>query len=301
MKTEEIIARLRKPAEKRHTAAAAASAQKAGSLSPQAAPRNEQKQNILLAVLVASVIAVAGISLLFMLGEKNRAENVDSELDPSQIEGLTVQADFNPNSSVAYVQISEGQNRNATVSNLGTTLPIISRYNFKALTKDDYEIIGTAPWALNTNFSSNLGDPELIQYLLGNKILIQYFLIRPDVAPLLQDPQALAAVIKNKKAMRNFFEDETAQKMLADPALVGAVANSRLMSFLLISETAKYYREHPKEALKLINSSPHLRALQTNTHVAKAVRENRYLAPIAETLLLHTPSEAEEALTPKAQ
>ena len=57
------------------------------------------------------------------------------------------------------------------------------------------------------------------------------------------------------------------------------------MSYLLISKSVKYYRDHPQEAVKLINSSPVLSALRKNPNVQQAVKENRYLQPIASQLL----------------
>lgn len=85
------------------------------------------------------------------------------------------EAEFNPNTGVTYVQVQEGQDRNVAVSNLGSTLPIISRFNYKAFTPKNYEIIGAAPWALTTNFASNLTDPDLMRYLLSNDTMIQAF------------------------------------------------------------------------------------------------------------------------------
>ena len=118
------------------------------------------------------------------------------------------------------------------VTELGSTLPIISRFNYQTMTDKNYEIIGAAPWALTTNFSSNISDPELMQYLLGKDPMISAFLDRDDVAPLLADPQMLEALTKDDAAMRDFFTNETVQAVLANPQMVRAVAGSRFMSHL---------------------------------------------------------------------
>ena len=284
MDTEEIIKRLRQPAAKEHVSPSAL-AQNAKTPAPKNAPARRPFQDALLLGTALAVVVAAAITFFSVLGAKNRAENVSDEIDPTQIEGLVIQKEFNPNQEVTYVQISEGQDRNVAVSNLGTTLPIISRYNYKSLTLENFQIIGTAPWALNTNFAANLDDPSMIQYLLSNNEMIQAFLLRSDVSPLLDSPQELAALVGDLRAMKEFFEDETTQQILARPELVKIFSNSRFMSFLLISESAKYFRSHPQEAADLIASSPYLQQLQANAAVAQAVRENRYLNKIADVLL----------------
>ena len=284
MDTQEVIKRLRQPAKKTNANATAGPNNQQG-VAQEQAQKKHTFQNMLLGGTLLAVVIVGLIALFPVMEAKNRAENVSEELDPNQIDGLTVQQTFNPNQNVTYVQISEGVDRNVTVSNLGTTLPIISRFNFKALTPENFEVIGSAPWALTTNFSANIDDAEILQYLLANDTMIHAFLLRSDVAPLVENPQELAALIKDKNAMKEFFEDDTTKQVLARPALIQMLSKSRFMSFLLISETAKYFRTHPDEAADLIASSSYLRALQANPDVAQAVRENRYLAKIADKLL----------------
>jgi len=291
MDTEEIIKRLRRPTSKTHPSPSAVS-QKTMEEKQNSLRRKRPLQDLLMIAAIVAIIIAAGITFLSVMNAKNRAENVNNQIDPSQIEGLVIQSDFNPNQNVTYVQINEGLDRNVAVTNLGTTLPIISRYNYQALTPENFQLIGTAPWALTTNFSSNLEDPAMIQYLLANDNMIQAFLIRSDVAPYLEDPQNLMALVKNNRAMKEFFNDETIKAVLARPQLINTLSNSRFMSFLLISDTAKYFRKNPQEAADLISASPYLRELQANPDVAKAVRENRYLAKIADILL--TPSAVQE-------
>ncbi|MBR4592447.1 MAG: hypothetical protein IKO35_04485, partial [Elusimicrobiaceae bacterium] len=198
--------------------------------------------------------------------------------------------EFNPNSGVTYVQVQEGQDRNVAVSNLGSTLPIISRFNFETLTDKNYEVIGAAPWALTTNFSSNLSDPELMQYLLSNDKMIQAFLARPDVAPLLEDPQMLLAFTEDQSTMQAFFTDATVQAVLSDEKMVRAVAGSRFMSYLLISKAVKYFRDRPQEAAAIIRGNAYLESLRKNPNVQVAVRENPYLKTIASVLLEDKPA-----------
>lgn len=298
MDTEEIMKRLRQPAAYTHKGTNVSAGQ-AAAPDKQTAAKRSTFQDILLFSAIMAVIAMAAVVFFSMLNAKNRAENVSEELDADQIDGLVVQQNFNPNQDVTYIQISEGQDRNVAVSNLGTTLPIISSYNYKSFTSENFQVIGTAPWALTTNFSANLNDPAILQYLLSNNDMIQAFLIRPDVTPLLDSPQELAAFVKDTRAMKEFFEDDTIQEVLARPHLLKVLANSRFMSFLLISESGKYYRTHPQEAAELISSSPYLRQLQADEDVAQIVRENRYLAKIADKIL--TPMAVPVAPQPKTE
>jgi len=297
MDTEEIIKRLRQPASRRRNPSA--QMPESAAQSPSVTKNKRTLQDILLFATLAAVVIFGALALFITLGAKTRAENVSEELDPSQIDGLVVQADFNPNLGVTYVAISEGQDRNVAVSNLGTTLPIISLYNYQSFTSDNFQLLGTAPWAITTNIAANLEDIDMIKYLLSNDNMTKAFIIRSDVSPLLYDHNNLAALVKDARAMKEFFTDDTTQKVLASEPLLNAFFSSRFMSFLLVSDSGKYFRTHPQEAADLISQSPYLRELQTNENVAKAVRSNRYLANIARILL--TPQPDAQAQAPQPQ
>ncbi len=271
------MALLRNPKKFRKNAA-----QSAGT---QSAPRTEKKPDRMLLGVLGVVFALLIVSLLVVFSASKRADNISSALDPSVLQGLVVDATFNPNSGRRYIQISEGQDRNVNVVELGSTLPVISRYNYRALTPRSYMIIGQAPFALTINVSSNLEDPDLLRYLFNQDTTAKAFLERADVAPLLAEPKALAQLAADQEKLQAFFADETVQQVLASPQLVSALAGSRLFAYLLISPAVKYYRDHPAEAAKLINSSPALAALKQNPHVRQAVQENAYLKNIAATLL----------------
>ncbi|WP_432635088.1 hypothetical protein [Candidatus Avelusimicrobium sp.] len=285
MKKEELMDLLRNPAKYHQKKQAAQNPQ--GAKQTQAPVTAEKRtQDTLLLGVGISVVALVLITLVIILSAQKRADNLTAALDPNQVKGLAVaNTEFNPNTGVTYVQLQEGQDRNVAVSNLGSTLPIISRFNFKAFTPKSYEIIGAAPWALTTNFSSNIADPDLMRYLLANDKMCKAFLARPDVAPLLEDPQLLLAFSEDQNAMAEFFDSETVKQVLASEPMVLAVANSRFISYLLISKAAKYFRDRPQEAAHIIASNPYLKELQKNPNIRKAVQQNTYLKPIANILL----------------
>ena len=284
MDTEEIIKRLKNPETYRTTQPGVSQAHRE---EEKLTPLKPARKKMGLEVIVGAMVGVLFvITLLFWVMSKNKAENPIAALDPDQLQGLTLaEADFNPNANVTYVEVQEGQDRSVMVTELGSTLPIISRFNYQTMTDKNYEIIGAAPWALTTNFSSNISDPELMQYLLGKDPMISAFLDRDDVAPLLADPQMLEALTKDDAAMRDFFTNETVQAVLANPQMVRAVAGSRFMSHLLISRAVRYYRERPQEALAIIRANPYLEQVRQNPNVQAAVKENPYLKKIADVLL----------------
>lgn len=249
-----------------------------------AAAKAASEKMMLIAGLVVSVMVVS--SLIFVLSAQKRVQNLSASLDPAVLKGLVVDKTFNPNTGVKYVQVSEGADRSVSnVVEYGSTLPVISRFNYKALPPKSFKVIGAAPYALSINVSSNLSDPALLHYLFNQQDVIDEFLKRKDVAPLLEDPKALAAVVANTQQLQNFFGDQTVQKVLADPKLLHALAGSRLFSYLLISKSVKYYRDHPSLAAGLINASPVLSELKKNPNVRKEVSENTYLKKIAVELL----------------
>lgn len=278
MDKEKLMALLRNPKKFRKNANPEA-AQPAA----EAPQKNDTNRPLLLASVAVVVLLL--LTVWFVSNARNRADNIAAFLDPTVLKGLAVDADFNPNTGTRYIQIREGQDRNVTVQELGSTLPVISRYNYRALTPNNYRIIGEAPYALTINVSSNIDDPDLLRYLFNNDNTAKAFIARADVAPLLQDPAALAKVMADQTAVNAFLSNETVQKVLSSPQLVSALAGSRLFSYMLISKAVKYYRDHPAEAAKLINANPALAALKQNPNVRKAVAENTYLKNISATLL----------------
>lgn len=285
MKKDELMKLLRNPAEyrknKKATSAAAVPA------AAQAEARDERKKQdaTLLGVGVGVVVLVL-LTMVFVLSAKNRAEDLVAALDPDQVQGLALKdKEFNPNQEVRVVNVQEGHDRSVAVTQLGSTLPIISRFNYKTFTPQSFEVIGAAPWALMMNFSSNLADPDLMRYLLANDKMIQAFLKRPDVEPLLTDPQMLVAFTADADTLNGFFESDVVKGILANEKMVQAVAGSRWMSYMLISPSGKYFRKNPKEAAAVIQASPALQKLRSNSYVRAAVQSNRYLKNIAPTLL----------------
>ncbi len=285
MKKDELMKLLRNPAQYRKNKKVVAAATAPTAAQVQARTDKKKQDTALLGVGIG-VACLVMLSLVFVLSAKNRAENLVAALDPSQVKGLALEdKEFNPNQEVTVVNIQEGHDRSVAVSQLGSTLPIISRFNYKTFTRQSFEVIGAAPWALTTNFSSNMADPDLMRYLLANDQMIEAFLKRPDVEPLLSDPQMLVAFTADANTLNEFFESDVVKGVLASDKMVQAVAGSRWMSYLLISPSGKYFRKNPKEAAAVIQSSPALQKLRSNSYVRAAVQNNRYLKDIASTLL----------------
>ncbi|MBR2081960.1 MAG: hypothetical protein IJ876_02990 [Elusimicrobiaceae bacterium] len=282
MKTEEIIDRLRNPQKYNQKVVAA---EKKAQEEQEVRTQNHTFLNMLAWGMVICALGAAAIVMLSVLNAKNRAEDITAALDPKNIQGLASNTDFNPSKDVTYVQIYEGQDRNVAVDELGTTLPIINRFNYQSITPKNYGIIGMAPWALTENFASNIKDPEIIRYLLNREEVAKAFISRNDVAPLLEDPQLLAAFTQDTVKLNEFFESNTVKQVLTNPDIVRKIGGSRFMSYLLTSKSIKYYRDHPAEAIKVINASPALSALRQNAGIRQAVTENYYLKSIASQLL----------------
>ncbi len=311
LSTEEIIKRLRNPQAFAKPGSAQTNLNAAQEQVQKSKPEETvlggvvRKRDLPLAIIGGSCLILLFITLLFYLMAKNRAEDLVAALDPGQVEGLKVdENEFNPDTGVTYIQVKEGQDRNVTAANLGTTLPIISRFNLKTFTDTNYKLVGAAPWALTTNFASNYTDPTLMRMLLDNDTMIQAFLAREDVAPLLDDPQMLLAFAKDEKEMADFFGSDVVQKVLANEQLLRTTAGSRFMGYLLISRAGKYFRANPQEAVAVIENSPTLLSLRSNPAVRKAVEENPKLGKLAPLLLGPdkpvVATEKKAAATPKA-
>lgn len=301
MKKDELMKLLRNPAEyrkKKQQAAAQAAVPSAAQVQARA---EKKRQDTVLLVVGIGIVCLTLITLAFYLSAKNRAENLVAALDPDQLQGLALKdKEFNPNMGVTVINVQEGHDRSVAVTQLGSTLPVISRFNYKTFTPQSFEVVGAAPWALTMNFSSNLTDPDLMRYLLANDKLIEAFLHRPDVEPLLTDPQMLVAFASDEKMLNEFFESDVVKNVLSNEKMVQAISVSRWMSYLLISASGKYFRKHPQEAVAVIASSPSLQKFRTNPYVRTAIQNNRYLKDIAQTVL-GTQPQAEKRQTITAQ
>lgn len=246
--------------------------------------RSVQPPSKLAPIVFGCVLFLVCVSLLFIFSAQRKAENIPQFIDENVLKGLMVDRAFSPHGQKRYIQISEGADRMVQRKMEGM-LPVISRYNFRSFPTSNYQLIGMAPWALSINISANAEDPKLVHYLLNQDPLITAFLEREDVAPLLEDPVALGRLVADEAALDNFFAQEAVEKVLASPELIEAFANSRFCSYLLISKSVKYYRDHPAAAAQLIRSSPTLSGLKKNEALRKAISENVYLKEIAPTLL----------------
>ncbi len=286
MKTEEIIDRLRNPQKYRKEAV---SSRPHSTEEIEIVTSQTHNTSIVLAFFIAlGVLGMAAAILLITLHTKNRAEDLSTSLNPEQLQGLSSNTEFDPRKIVTYVNINElgeGSDRVPTVEELGSTIPIISRYNYQAITAENYGVIGAAPWALSSNVEANLKDVDLLRYLLNRPEVANAFVQRPDVVPLLADPQLLGSFAQDNTSLQAFFTSPLVQHISDNEDLVMAFSKSRLMSTLLTSKAVKFYRDRPEEFARIIHASPVLAPLTKNPHIRKAVQENFYLKSIATQLL----------------
>ena len=284
METEEIIRKLRHPEVTiTQTKPSAPSKERAVQ---KAAPK--KASDLPLLVIGSLILLLVLISGLWVLWANNRSANLSHSLDKEKVQGLQYDREFNPTRTTTVLNIQEGQDRSVAASNLGSTLPIMSRFNYKSFTEKMYNIVGSAPWALTENFSANRSDPEMMRYLLGNDEVIKGFVGRPDVSVLLEDPQMLAAFTEDQVAMQDFFDSETVRAVLTNEQMITVVAGSRFMARLLVSPSIKYFRDNPQEALQIIKRNPYLNELRRNEIIRQAVKNNHYLKNIAGILLEET-------------
>lgn len=281
MKTEDIIKKLRRPKK----AAAAGEPQALPQEVAVRATKEKEKIDMLFLIIGLVVLGIFVVTTLWAMWANRRASDLTPSLDPARVRGLQYEEEFNPGKVATIINIREGQDRSVGGAGLGSTLPIMSRFNHKSFTEKMYETIGSAPWALTENFASNISDPGLMRYLLSNDTLAKAFKARPDVAPLLEDPQLLAAFAQDVEGTKEFFDSETVKNVFANEQMVRAVAASRFMSHLLVSPALVYFRRNPQEAVALIEQNPYLKELRQNPGVQTAVRENPYLSKMADTLL----------------
>lgn len=245
--------------------------------------RNQQAQgarswlNFMPMIALVVTIVALFVSIIFILVSKFRADDIAASLDPSLVKGLSIDKEFKPSTGVRYVEIQEGRDRSVNVTTLGTTIPVISRFNLKTLNSGNYNTIGAAPWALTSNIAANLDSPDVIAYLLARKEMIEAFMARPDVSNLLNDPIELKLFVEDKAAMDEFFQDETVRRVFADKELLRVFSASPFMRYMLDSRSGRYYRSHPQEAAKIINSNEYLRELKKNMPLRQAMLNNAYL------------------------
>jgi len=169
--------------------------------------------------------------------------------------------------------------------NTGDVIPVVTGENLRSLRKSDLQNIGATPGAFLNIISTNINDPLTINLIFNSKTVTLYFLKRPSVQTILEDPKQLEKFIMDKKYMNRFFNNVIVKKALENEKVVSAIAKSRLTDYVIRSKAVQYYIKRPKTAKKLAQRNPYFRQMMTNPHIRKEIKAKDSLSSAASAVL----------------
>ena len=241
----------------------------------------ESKQTkiiIIFIIVLLALVAAWPVSLLM-----RKANHLETGVSPQELQvNVNLQAPQDNNYVPAAMR---GPTRGVSYNDADTELIIPVRANLKTFGPKDFNLVGRAPWALLTTVARNSKDIPMIRYIFSHPTVVQAFLSRPDVAPLVSDPNALYKAAQNEYRLSVFFNYDAVKTVLSDPAAIDAIAKSALMANILNGNAAQYFIKNPKAAAAVINKSPTLTALKHNPAIANAVRNHQATRNIAGIIL----------------
>lgn len=242
--------------------------------------KENAKNSMPLIAVVAFILLLVAYPVSILL---NKSRNVERELTPEEISGLSVDIDLSKTNQ--QIQTYEAE-RTSIKDTLGVDrdLLIPARYNIKTFSQADFELLGRAPWALLTAVAANIEDVAVIRYVFNNQFVVSAFLSRPDIVALADDPVKAVYTAKDEAALNKFFNYANIKTALASPYVVDAIAKSRLMQGILNGKSAQYFIKNPNVAALLVQSSPTLSALKDNEAVASALKANPQTASLANAI-----------------
>lgn len=258
----------------------------------------ESKMLLGFAIVLIALAAAYPVSLMI-----KKANNMEDALDPKELAALQVNVDI----SDTYEDIASGPAVTRTASrrvanrDVDTELLIPVRDNLKSFGEKDFNLVGRAPWALLTTVSANVDDVAVVKYIFSNPVVVNAFIERADVKPLITDPAKLLDAIKNEYLLSTFLNYDGVQAGLGNPKIVEAIATSRLMDTILQMQSAQYFIKNPRTAANFINQSPSLTALKANAALVAAVRNHPATKAVAPIWLAGAPQQAQATAKPAAK
>jgi hypothetical protein len=145
----------------------------------------------------------------------------------------------------------------------------------------NFRIIGSTPGKLLETVEYAHKNPPAIKAVFDNDIVINSFLKRETVEPLLSDFDKLKEFLISSPKVGEFLNNPTVTKAINNPNVLKAVSESRLMSKILTSASVEKLINSPKDRQEIIDKNTRLGLLTANFNLLQELKVNPHTSHIA--------------------
>ena len=147
-----------------------------------------------------------------------------------------------------------------------------------------WKVFGATRGVITKAIGSLLDKPAVVRAILNNSAVIDAFVGRPTVKPLLNDQKALLDFAAKDQRVNDFLNNPVVQQAMSNQAVVDAFAESGMMNALLSSPAVSSLASNPAGIQQVLNQNPQLAALLQNKTVMDAIARNPLIAPLGVAL-----------------
>jgi len=134
--------------------------------------------------------------------------------------------------------------------------------------------LGYKKGLLSDFIGANLRNPSLIVKIFNNSLVVNAFMGRPAIKPLLNNPAALKQYLSQSPEVLGFLEHPVVQQVFNNSNLMNALAGTKLANAIMDSPSAQHMVKHPEEITSLIIANPQSAALALNPNVLGVLASN---------------------------
>jgi hypothetical protein len=137
-----------------------------------------------------------------------------------------------------------------------------------------YEIIGRTKGLLLNLAKSNSSTPERIKSTFDNETVINAYIGREGVKPILNDAANLERFFSNPKNTREIFDDVTVTSMLQDRNFVKVFASTKMVEAVLAEPALQALLSNPSKIRDILIKNPNLLRVYKYNAVQDAIKAN---------------------------
>lgn len=238
----------------------------------------DKKNNSLVFPIIVVIFLATVLAYLVSIYAKNRSD-LSKSITPEQLASFTLDTvEYNP-----PVDLSKQMPSTLPVENKGSrtayanisNIKVATIENITMLTAEDLQNIGATPWSLSNTIKENVEYPQVLEIVFNNQDVINAFLERKDIKPLLTDPnQIISLISSNDSSVVEFVQGVVFQMVINNEGLLFNLSNSALMQSVLNSPSSQYFLANPQEAGQLVKGNNALTSILTNENLKQLLFSN---------------------------
>ncbi len=220
---------------------------------------DKEKQTHLLQI--AGVVGFALFLLLPVWWYSYKAKTPERALTKEQLDSFkSDKLEFVEHEETSYQDLTQdvqmGGGMRAKFGNIGSDIVSVNINNIVMMTPDELKSVGATPFSLMNTVSNNLQTPQVIEVVFDNEDVLKGFASRGDVREMTSNYLKLYDLITSQSyALDNFLNNTAVQRVLNDERLLRSLSKSKIITYVLSGNTAKYFLSNPARTKKLIASN----------------------------------------------